>query len=89
MHFVEGQGIFIYTLSKRRHHVLCRWSRSTAASYLYDHNSFPEEFLAQVLDSAISLPGEATAALMGQSKLQDLRQIAEMEYGIIVVHINK
>ncbi|PVD19543.1 hypothetical protein C0Q70_20032 [Pomacea canaliculata] len=57
-----------------------KWSRSTAASYLYDHNSFPEEFLAQVLDSAISLPGEATAALMGQSKLQDLRQIAEMEY---------
>jgi uncharacterized protein (DUF885 family) len=61
-------------------HVLS-WDRQRAIDYLLQHAALSADFAAAEVDRYISMPGQATAYMVGYLEITRLRRKAEQELG--------
>ena len=58
-----------------------KWTREQAIQYLNDNTPNPEEDIVNAINRYIVMPGQATAYMIGKTKIHQLREWARTELG--------
>src|SRR3546814_13973727 len=59
-----------------------RWTREQAIAYFRANSSVAETDIAREVDRYFNWPGQATSYMVGQLKIAELRERAELELGV-------